>query len=432
MHLLRNLNKLRVHVIGGGLHGTRIAFNLLRKGHDVTVYEAGDLQHQGARQWPWGFVRYQGRPPSQLPATFNLQENFQLMLKEMGISKDSIGYRQDGNLLLADSLDKLNGYKSWLAMSYDVAQRHNVTPPESELLSPHDLRKRFPLLCSRKGFYGGLFTPSDAQCESNLLQIEMAASLRQQFGADRYLENTSVIRVNADCDRVISLITTSDEIDVTNAKVIFAAGNGTRKLVQPFVPLPIQKLTLPVAMVSKDVGIPDYLPFWAKDISGRSTADGGFIFAPGSNSFFNPLAGNINTSLPYFLRALYENYQNVQLSLGDPDVHTLLSPALNELTELHDCFKSIKRFSHYSCDVDTSPDMNPIIGKVPGILNGYLLTAFSGSGLGLLGASGLHTGLTHLMETGVCLPVLNSFLPQRFSLLNCLMPSKTAGISARG
>ena len=89
--------RVDVAVIGGGVIGVMTAFYLRQKGLSVLLLEKGRIAgEQSSRNWGW--VRQQGRDPSELPIMVESLSIWKRLAAEMG---DSLGFRQTGVLYLA-------------------------------------------------------------------------------------------------------------------------------------------------------------------------------------------------------------------------------------------------------------------------------------------------------------------------------------------
>ena len=141
-----------VVVLGGGVIGVMTAWHLAERGVRVVLCEKGRIAaEQSGRNWGW--VRQQGRDPSELPIMMESLSIWKALAAEVG---PTLGFRQEGVMYLARSHAEMAGFEAWM----DQARRHGL---DVQLQSPGQIAARMPGAAVE--WVGGLFTASDARAE---------------------------------------------------------------------------------------------------------------------------------------------------------------------------------------------------------------------------------------------------------------------------
>src|SRR5262247_2105908 len=101
-----------VVVVGAGIVGCAAAYFLARRGLRVAVVERGTVHGEQSRK-NWGFVRQQGRDPSELPLMIESNRFWRGFEAELGAD---IEWVQGGNLALAADARRMALLEEWLAV----------------------------------------------------------------------------------------------------------------------------------------------------------------------------------------------------------------------------------------------------------------------------------------------------------------------------
>lgn len=92
-------DRVDVVVIGGGIIGVMTAWELAKAGSSVVVLEKGRIgAEQSSRNWGW--IRNQGRDPSEIPIMQEAAAMWRQMAKDI---PEDIGLRQTGVCYLASA-----------------------------------------------------------------------------------------------------------------------------------------------------------------------------------------------------------------------------------------------------------------------------------------------------------------------------------------
>ncbi|MGH7357460.1 MAG: NAD(P)/FAD-dependent oxidoreductase, partial [Candidatus Rokuibacteriota bacterium] len=139
-------------MIGGGIVGCAVAYQLARRGVRVVLAERTAIAwEQSGRNW--GFVRQQGRDPAEVPLMMEANRLWQGLEAELGADVEWI---QGGDLALAATPERLALMEGWL----DTARQFGL---DTRVLGPGELARLVPRLAGR--WLGGLYTPGDGHAE---------------------------------------------------------------------------------------------------------------------------------------------------------------------------------------------------------------------------------------------------------------------------
>src|SRR5205814_6119300 len=104
-----------VVVVGAGIVGCASAYYLARRGARVIVVERGAVPGEQSRK-NWGFVRQQGRDPSEMPLVMEANRMWRGLASEVGAD---IEWVQGGNLALAADETRMGRFEQWLTVARD-------------------------------------------------------------------------------------------------------------------------------------------------------------------------------------------------------------------------------------------------------------------------------------------------------------------------
>ncbi|MFZ1482553.1 MAG: FAD-dependent oxidoreductase, partial [Paracoccaceae bacterium] len=157
-----------VVVIGGGVIGVMTAWFLRAKGLSVLLCEKGRIAgEQSSRNWGW--VRQQGRDPSELPIMTESLAIWKRLAAEMG---EGLGFRQTGVMYLAKTQREIDGFEAWTEHS----RAHQL---DTRLLTATEAAAM--LKGAAGGWKGALWTASDARAEP-WVAVPMLAAAAEERG----------------------------------------------------------------------------------------------------------------------------------------------------------------------------------------------------------------------------------------------------------
>jgi glycine/D-amino acid oxidase-like deaminating enzyme len=387
-----------VVVIGGGVAGVSSAWFLAKAGVPVVLCEKGRIAgEQSSRNWGW--IRKQGRDPRELPASILALRLWEQISGEIG---EDIGWHKGGVTYLAETLDELAGFETWLSHARD----HQL---DSRLLSAAETDEL--LGQSARRFKGALFTASDARAEP-ARAVPALARAAERAGAT-ILEGCAVRSLDTEGGKVSHVLTERGAIPCRT--VILAAGAWCALFLRHLgVDLPQLKVkasvqrTAPAPLITESaVG--------ATLASFRRRQDGGYTLARSGASTFDITPAALR-HFRAFLPALRANWGNIRLRVGRPFVdelttsvrwpsdrptpferhrvldpppdHPLLDRVLRDAAALFPQLEGIRPVERWAGMIDVTPDEIPVLGPVAGLPGLFLATGFSGHGFGIGPAAG--------------------------------------------
>ena len=195
-----------VAVIGGGVIGVMTALFLARAGQKVVLLDKGRIAgEQSSRNWGW--IRQQGRDPSELPIMIEARRIWMDLAAEVG---PSLGYRQAGVMYVARNDAQAAKYAGWLPH----AAAHGL---DTRMLSRAEMEAMVP---NAAGWTGALWTASDAQAEP-WAAVPLLARLAAGAGV-LIRENCAVRALDIAAGRVAGVVTEAGRIACD--RVVLAGG----------------------------------------------------------------------------------------------------------------------------------------------------------------------------------------------------------------
>ncbi len=351
----------RIVVIGGGVIGTSIAYHLTRMGEkDVLLLEKSRLT-EGATWHAAGLV-----------GQFRSQQNLMSLMNDSvklfdGLGDETgqdLGWRKLGSLRLAQTDDR---WKE-LLKSYSAAQAVGF---EMNLLTPREAAEIYPLI-ETGDLVGAAYIPADGYIDPNSLTQAYAKGIRANGG--KIIEDVMVNGLLRDRNRITQVVTSLGTIEVET--VVNAAGLWARQVGwMADVEIPAGVVEHQYLVTEKSDKIPAGLP-------ALRDPDGGFYAKPEPGALaiggwekqtrkVNPVEG-----FPW----------NNERHLFDGDMDRLgefFEPAIQRIPVLGE----LGMRTIVNGPIPISPDGEPIMGPVPGLVNFFAACAFT-SGIAASGGAG--------------------------------------------
>ena len=382
-------------VIGGGIAGVMTAFFLAEAGQSVVLCEKGRIGgEQSSRNWGW--IRQQGRDPSEVPIMIESLRIWQGLTKEVGAD---LGFRQQGVMYLARTEADMAGYQIWL----DQVAGHGL---DSAMLTRAAIQGH--IQGTAAPWLGGLFTPSDARAEP-WVAVPMLAEAAARRGAV-IVEGCAVRRIDKAAGRVSGVITEAGRVACD--QVVVAGGAWSALLLRA------EGISLPQLSVLSSVAATEPMPeVFAGNAADcrfafRRRQDGGYTLAPGaSHDFF--IGPDAFRHLPKFLKVLQKDIRSTRFRAAAPrdypdgwgtrrhwsgeDVSPferlrilIPTPDMGALAAVQDEFAGAlpsvgrpKLRKAWAGMIDTMPDVVPVIDRVSALPGLVIATGLSGHGFGI-------------------------------------------------
>lgn len=402
--------RVDVTVIGGGVIGVMTAWFLRKKGLSVLLCEKGRIAaEQSSRNWGW--VRQQGRDPSELSIMVESLSIWKSLAAQFGKGPfdggasgdrplaNGLGFQQTGVMYLAKTDKEMAKFEAWL----EHARAHQL---DSHMMTRAEVAAQ--LKGSNKAWKGGLFTPSDARAEP-WVAVPLLAEAAAEMGVI-LRENCAVRALDIAGGRVAGVITEAGRIACDH--VVVAAGAWSRlflgrhgvKIPQLAV-LSSVCATTPMAEIYPGAAADD-------DIAFRRRADGGYTLAPGGSDHDFFIGPDAFASFFKFLPVLKNDFFATKFRAAAPahypdawgtprrwaedavtpfEKNRILNPtpskkALAKLLDgFAEAFPSLGRpqlQASWAGMIDTMPDVVPVVDHAP--LQGLTIaTGMSGHGFGI-------------------------------------------------
>jgi len=332
-------------VVGAGVHGATAAWHLAQGNREVLVLEAATVA-SGASGGPGERgVRANGRDPRELPLLPLAYERWDELAGRIG---GSTGYRRLGQLELIEREEDLTS-----AMKRVELQRRHGIP--TELLDSSALRRLEPGVSG--AILAATYCPMDGVADHTATTLAVAGAA-QRVGAE-LLEHTKVTGLRASGGAVVAVQTRAHEVLVGRA-VIIACNTATADLLAPLgVRLPTFSV-FPQVLVTEQINAPP-----VHHLIGHAHRLLAIKALPDQRLMIT--GGRVGTWDDTSQRGVVDAAQ-VAANLADAvSAFPCLAGAELSMT-VADRAESV------------SPDMVPIVDRLPGVSNAFVATGWSGHG----------------------------------------------------
>jgi sarcosine oxidase subunit beta len=363
-------------VIGGGISGTATAYELARKGISVTLLERDQIGAM-ASGWTLAGVRQSGRHVAELPLAAAAVRRWEGLEEELGAD---VEYRQDGNLRLARTEAEVP------VIRQVVEDGQNIGLPIEYLDGGDAIRELAPALSP--DLFGASLCTTDGHA-NNHLTVKAFANAATRHGAT-IRTGVDVESLLVEGDRVTGVRT--DEGEMRADVVIVAAGIYTPRLLRPLgLDLPLRVVLCPVIQI--EIAEP-----MLKQVLG--VADGGF-------------AGRQEVSGRFRMTGPSEDWTADQHSV-DNTAATIwqVQHVIERAVEVLPGLANLRLSRSWGGLIDRTPDVIPVLDRVPAYDGLVVGAGFSGHGFGI----GPITGeiLADLATTGTTRFDVSPFRLSRF------------------
>ncbi|RLF52609.1 MAG: FAD-binding oxidoreductase [Thermoplasmata archaeon] len=336
------IKKTDVVIIGGGVNGCSLAYNLAKRGIDVTLFEKKYLS-SGATGACGAGIRQQWSTKENALLAIESVKIFEKLSRELD---EDIEFRQGGYLIMVHDEEEMKQAEKNVSMQRSLGLKVDI-------LEPDEINDIVPIL-DVKGInaVGATFCPSDGH--ANPFKTTFAyANAARKLGAKLYT-HTTVNKIRVKDGTVVGVST--DKGFIKTSVVVNAAGVWSRDIARltgvklPNVPFRKEimaterfKLLFEAMVISFKDGI-----YFSQQREGQIV---GGIPIPGEKSGYK--------TMPTF---------------------AFLQHMAKTLTRYAPVLKHVNMLRHWTGFYDVTPDARPILGETPGIKGFIQCNGFSGHG----------------------------------------------------
>lgn len=366
-------------IIGGGVYGVGVAWELAKRGAEVIVLESGEIASGASGGLGKRGVRANGRDVRELPLMRVAYALWPDLHEQVGADT---GYERDGNLHLIERDRDLAGAaaQAWM-------QEQQGIP--TTLLSAEAVREMEPSLSPR--IQGALFCPNDGVADHTATTRALAKAAQRHGAVIR--EHTPVTGLERSGDRITAVITADEaRIEVGHTVLLLANTFVADVLQTQFgITLPIWTVWPQIVLTEPIDPMPIHylIGHASRLLAMKSTPDGRVMISGGWRGRLNPDTGR-GEPQPDQVQGNVAEAVAVYPSLAGATV----SEAKTDRPE------------------STTIDGIPIIDRIPGLRNAVFATGWSGHGWAI--APAVNQLLASWVYSGDESPLLQPFRYRRF------------------
>ncbi|MCZ7569645.1 MAG: FAD-binding oxidoreductase [Ardenticatenaceae bacterium] len=344
-----------VIVVGGGINGTSIAFNLAKRGVHVTLVEK-DFIAAGPT----------GRSSAIIRQHYSNEVTARMALRSLRIWQDfadavggDAGFKQPG-FLVGASEENLDALKANIALQQSVGiNTRFVSPGEMKAIEPH---------VSTEGVAGAAYEPEGGYADATAAANAFAAAARR-LGAT-VLQATPVTSIQTEAGRVTGVVTSQGPIAA--GAVIVAAG--------PWTPLLARTTHIDLPITACRVQVCFYQ--WPPEFRGH------MVYA----DFVNRIYLRPETGRQMLVGSV--DPAEAEDRVDDPDHFNerpdfeMVSLFAEQASQRYPAMERGVSAGGYASVYDITPDWHPIIDELPGVAGLYCCAGGSGHSFKLSPATG--------------------------------------------
>ncbi len=335
-------SKADVVIIGGGVNGCSLAYQLAKRKLDVVVVEKGYLS-SGATGACGAGIRQQWSTRENALLAIQSVKIFEGLSKELG---EDIEFRQGGYLIAVHDEKELVQAERNVEMQRSLGLKVNV-------LSPGEIPRIAPLLdVEGMRVVAATFCPTDGHANPFLTTFAYANAAKRH-GAT-FLTHTAVTKLTVRKKAIASVTTEKGEIGAP--VVVNAAGVASKEIAE------LVGVSLPLTPFRKEIMATERLEplFEAMVISFK---DGIY--------FSQQKEGQIVGGIP-----IPEEHSGFRTM----PTFAFLQHMSRTLTRYAPVLRHVNMLRHWTSFYDVTPDARPILGEVPSVKGFVQCNGFSGHG----------------------------------------------------
>ena len=336
-----------VIVIGGGISGAATAYELAKRGVSVTLLERDEIAAM-ASGWTLAGVRQSGRHVAELPLAVAAVRRWENLSDELGAD---VEYRQDGNLRLALTEQDVPVIRKV------VEDGLSAGLPIGYIDGADEVRRIAPVLT--ESMQGASLCTTDGHA-NNHLAVKAFAQAAERHGAT-IRTGVHVEALQVEGGRVTGVVTSDGMFP--SGTVVVTAGIYTPHLLSPLgLELPMMVTLCPVVQTEPvEPMMQPVLGVASGEFAGRQEASGRFRFTGLSDPWTE------DKSEPY------------DPALTLKDLHRTVTAGLAIIPTLGD----VRIHKSWGGLIDRTPDVIPVLDRVPAVEGLVVGAGFSGHGFGI-------------------------------------------------
>jgi sarcosine oxidase subunit beta len=361
---------VRVVVIGAGILGLSIAYNLAKRGADVNVLE---------RQYPGSglSVRAIGAIHSQWKNEYDIKlakKNRELMSRLSSDLNFNIPFRRDGHLMVATGKEQL------AELEYNAKLQRSLGV-DTNVLTSEEIESRYPFL-NASSIVGGTFSKGDGSVHPFSVVYGFWSGLEEHRG--QLVRSTTVTALRAKEHRICSAETSNGTFNADT--YVVAAGTGSREILRSV------GLDVPTELVKQEMLATEPLRFFLRPM---------IQVYPEGICFTQSLRGEIVCELPT---------TGKEIRMDNSSTLEFLENASTELIRFMPGLWNVKILRPWAGLVETTRDSEPVVGRC---VYDNLWVAFADSGKGVMFAPVIGDLMAEQIMSGQTNPDLGTYSPAR-------------------
>ena len=344
------IKKADIVIIGGGIQGCSIAYNLAKKGaKDIVILEKNTCANGSSGRCGAGIRQQFGTKMNCILARESMK-TFETLTEELDYD---IELNQAGYLMLAYTEKEMSQFKK----NVELEQSLGI---DAKVVTPQEAGEIVPYL-NQEGILGGTFCPTDGNVNP-LFTTFAYAEAAQRLGV-RYYPFTEATEIEIEKGRILSV--TTDKGKIITATVVNAAGGYSGpvgKMAGVDIPVYSQRHQILITEHVDSLWKPMLMSF-SENFYFQQLPDGGILGGYGDPKN-EVIGGNIDSTWQ-FARTMAK-----------------------KMVKLVPVLKDVRMVRQWAGLYNMSPDAQPILGEHPKLKGFYLSVGFSGHGFMLAPVTG--------------------------------------------
>lgn len=363
---------MKVVVIGAGILGLSIAYNLAKRGADVTVIEK-QYPGSGLSVRAIGAVHSQWKKESDIRLAKKNRELMNHLSAELNFN---IPFRRDGHLMVATDKEHL-----WELECNAKLQRSLGV--DTRVLTPEEIESHYPFL-DVSSIMGGTFSKGDGPVHPFSIVDGFWNGLEKHKG--QLTKPTTVTALHVKDHRISSAETSNGPVEADT--YVVAAGTGSREILRSV------GLDVPTELLKQEMLATEPLRFFLGPMIQEY---------PDGICFTQSLRGEIVCELP-------TTGENVRKD--NSTTLEFLEKIAAELIRFMPALRDVKVLRPWAGLVETTRDSEPVVGRC---MYDNLWVAFADSGKAVMFAPVIGELMAEQIMSGQTNPDLATYSPARFS-----------------